>query len=104
MHQLAAEQEVPLREIDPTDDTMSIQDELVPILQHILEQVEQGSDVPSLPTEHEHLLLQRYIHYSAHYNGIETRVAGTPATFEGLHPHAPVLSGERLVYPQTEGE
>ena len=104
MHQLAAEQEVPLREIDPTDDTMSIQDELMPILQQILEQVEQGSDAPSLTAEHEHLLLQRYIHYSAHYNGIEALVAGTPAKLEGLYPHAPVLSGERLVYPQTEGE
>ena len=50
------------------------------------------------------MLLQRYVHHSAHYNGIETLVAGTPAKFEGLHPHAPVLSGERLVYPQTEGE
>jgi hypothetical protein len=104
MHQLAAEQEVPLREIDPTDDTMSIQDELMPILQQILEQVEQGSDAPSLTAEHEHLLLQRYIHYSAHYNGIETLVAGTPAKLEGLYPHAPALSGERLVYPQTEGD
>ncbi|WP_228263891.1 T6SS phospholipase effector Tle1-like catalytic domain-containing protein [Marinobacter shengliensis] len=104
MHRLAVEQEVPLREVDPTDETVSIQDELEPILQQILEQVEQGNDAPSLTTEHEHLLLQRYIHYSAHYNGIETLVAGTPAKLEGLHPHAPALSGERLVYPQTEGE
>ncbi|MHA7855786.1 T6SS phospholipase effector Tle1-like catalytic domain-containing protein [Marinobacter shengliensis] len=104
MHRLAVEQEVPLREVDPTDETVSIQDELEPILQQILEQVEQGNDAPSLTTEHEHLLLQRYIHYSAHYNGIETLVAGTPAKLEGLHPHAPGLSGERLAYPQTEGE
>ena len=50
------------------------------------------------------VLLQRSIPHLAHYNGIETLVAGTPAKLEGLHPHAPVLSGERLVYPQTEGE
>tara|TARA_Y100000589_G_scaffold295191_1_gene301346 strand:+ start:2942 stop:5023 length:2082 start_codon:yes stop_codon:yes gene_type:complete len=104
MHRLATDSGAPLHDVDTRKTDNTLPEELNPILQHIVEQVEQGSDVPSLPTEHEHLLLQRYIHYSAHYNGIETRVAGTPATFEGLHPHAPVLSGERLVYPQTEGE
>jgi hypothetical protein len=50
------------------------------------------------------LLLQRYIHYSAHYNAIETMVAGLPAKLQGFHPNAPAPSGERLVYPQTEGD
>ena len=104
MHRLAVEQEVPLIEIDPTDDAVSMPDDLEPILQQILEQVVQGSDAPSVTTEHENLLLQRYIHYSAHYNSIETLVAGMPAKLGGVHPHAPELSGERLVYPQTEGE
>ncbi|MDX5327712.1 MAG: DUF2235 domain-containing protein, partial [Marinobacter sp.] len=104
MHRLATDSGAPLQDIDTRRTDNTLPDELTPILQQILEQVEQGSDAPSLTTEHEHLLLQRYIHYSAHYNGIETLVAGTPAKLEGLHPHAPVLSGERLVYPQTEGE
>ncbi|MBY6032990.1 hypothetical protein KUV59_07410 [Marinobacter daepoensis] len=50
------------------------------------------------------MLRQRSVHHSAHDNGIETLVAGTPAKLEGLHPHAPALSGERLVYPQVEDE
>jgi hypothetical protein len=104
MHRLATDSGAPLQAIDTRKTDNTLPEELNPILQQILEQVEQGSDAPSLTTEHEHLLLQRYIHYSAHYNGIETLVAGTPAKLEGLHPHAPVLSGERLVYPQTEGE
>ncbi|KXO08826.1 T6SS phospholipase effector Tle1-like catalytic domain-containing protein [Marinobacter excellens] len=104
MHRLATDSGAPLQDIDTRRTDNTLPDELTPILQQLLEQVEQGSDAPSLTTEHEHLLLQRYIHYSAHYNGIETLVAGTPAKLEGLHPHAPVLSGERLVYPQTEGE
>ena len=104
MHRLAVEQEVPLREVDPTDETVLIQGELEPILQQILEQVVQGNDAPSLTTEHENLLLQRYIHYSAHYNAIETMVAGLPAKLQGFHPNAPAPSGERLVYPQTEGD
>ncbi|MBY5937001.1 DUF2235 domain-containing protein [Marinobacter hydrocarbonoclasticus] len=104
MHRLAVEQEVPLREVDPTDETVSIQGELEPILQQILEQVAQGNDAPSLTTEHENLLLQRYIHYSAHYNAIETVVAGLPAKLQGVHPNAPAPSGERQVYPQTEGD
>jgi len=104
MHRLATDSGAPLQDIDTRKTDNTLPNELNPILQQILEQVEQGSDAPSLTTEHEHLLLQRYIHYSAHYNGIETLVAGTPAKLEGLHPHAPVLSGERRVYPQTEGE
>ncbi len=104
MHWLATDSGAPLQDIDTRRADNTLPNELNPILQQILEQVEQGSDAPSLTTEHEHLLLQRYIHYSAHYNGVETLVAGTPAKLEGLHPHAPVLSGERLVYPQTEGE
>jgi hypothetical protein len=39
-----------------------------------------------------------------HDNGIDTLVAGGLAKLEGLYPHAPALSGERLVYPQTEGD
>ncbi|WP_228263854.1 T6SS phospholipase effector Tle1-like catalytic domain-containing protein [Marinobacter shengliensis] len=104
MHRLASNSGVPLQDIDTRKTDNTLPEELKPILQQILEQAEQGSDAPSLATEHEHLLLQRYIHYSAHHNGIETLVAGMPGKLEGLHPHAPVLSGERLVYPQTEGE
>jgi len=104
MHRLATNSGVPLQDIDTRKTDNTLPEELKPILQKVLEQAEQGSDAPSLTAGHEHLLLQRYIHYSAHHNGIETLVAGTPAKLEGLHPHAPALSGERLVYPQTEGE
>ncbi|MDL0431244.1 DUF2235 domain-containing protein [Marinobacter sp. TBZ242] len=104
MHRLAVEQQVPLGKIDPTEETVSVPDELEPVLQQILGQIGQGSDSPSLVREHQELLLQRYIHYSAHYNGIETLLAGDPSKFEGIYPHAPVPSGERLVYPQMKGE
>ena len=92
------------KDIDTKKTDNTLPEELIPILQQILEQVEQGSDAPSLATEYEHLLLQRYIHYSAHYNAIETMVAGLPAKLQGFHPNAPAPSGERLVYPQTEGD
>lgn len=104
MHRLAVEQDVPLGEIDPTEETVSVPSELEPVLQQILAQVGQGSDSPSLSREHQGLLLQRYIHYSANYNSIEMLIAGEPSKFEGLYPHAPVASGERLVYPQIKGE
>lgn len=104
MHRLAVEQEVPLGEIDPTEETVSVPSELGPVLQQILKQVSQGSDSPSLGGEHQELLLQRYIHYSAHYNSIETLIAGEPSKFEGLYPHVPAPSGERFVYPQMKGE
>ncbi len=103
MHRLAVDNSVPLKKIPDRDD-MNLPTDLLSIHQQLQEQVSGGEDTPSLSANDLDLLLQRYIHYSAHYNGIETLVAGTPAKLEGLHPHAPVLSGERLVYPQTEGE
>lgn len=104
MHRLALEQEVPLGEIDPTEENVSVPGELELVLKQILGQVSQGSDSPSLGREHGELLLQRYIHYSAHYNSIETLIAGEASKFEGLYPHVPAPSGERLVYPQLKGE
>lgn len=104
MHRLAVEQEVPLGNIDPTEEAVSVPDELKPVLQQLLGQVSEGSDSPSLGREQQELLLQRYIHYSAHYNSLEAFKAGQPAKLEGLYPHAPAHSGERLVYPQVKGK
>ncbi|MDX1559432.1 MAG: DUF2235 domain-containing protein [Marinobacter sp.] len=104
MHRLAVEYDLPLSEIDPTDETVSVPGELEPVLQQILAQVAQGEDAPSLESKYLDLLLQRYIHYSANYNSIEALIAGLPAKLGVLFPHAPAPSGERLVYPQKEGE
>lgn len=104
MHRLAVEKGVPLDEIDPTEETVSVPAELEPILQEVLEQVSRGLDSPSLDREQQELLLQRYIHYSAHFNSIETLIAGVPSKFEGIYPHAPSLSRERTVYPQMKSK
>ncbi|WP_029654400.1 T6SS phospholipase effector Tle1-like catalytic domain-containing protein [Marinobacter daepoensis] len=104
MHRLASDSGAPLKDIDTRKADNTLPEELKSILQQILEQVVQGNDTPSLTAEHESLLLQRYIHYSAHYNAIETIVAGLPAKLQGVHPNAPAPSGERLVYPQVEDD
>ena len=78
--------------------------ELEPILMQILEQVSKGVESPSVKGEDLDLLHQRYIHHSANYNSTETQVAGMPAKLRVVFPHAPASSGERLVYPQKEGE
>ncbi|MAB53074.1 MULTISPECIES: DUF2235 domain-containing protein [unclassified Marinobacter] len=104
MHRLAVEKDVPLIEVDPTDDTVSVPGDLAPVLEQFVEQVTQGNDEPSLDSEYLDLLLQRYIHHSANYNSIEAQIAGWPAKLEVLFPHAPASSGERLVYSQKEGE
>ncbi|WP_421843595.1 T6SS phospholipase effector Tle1-like catalytic domain-containing protein [Marinobacter algicola] len=104
MYGLAVEKGVPLSEIDPTDDTVSVPSELAPVLEQFVEQVAQGEDQPSLDPEYLDLLLQCYIHHSANYNSMETQVAGRPAKMRVLFPHAPASSGERHVYPQKEGE
>ena len=104
MHHLAVEQAVPLDEIDPTEEAVAVPAELEPILQQVLEQVSRGVDSPSLDKEQQELLLQRYIHYSAHFNSIETLIAGVPSKFEGIYPHAPSLSRERLIHPQMKSK
>lgn len=104
MHHLAVEQDVPLGKIDPTDENVLVPTELEPILQKVLDQVSRGVDLPSLDREQQELLLQRYIHYSAHFNSIETLIAGAPAKFEGIYPHAPSPSRERVVHPQMKGK
>lgn len=104
MHHLAVEKGVPLYQIDPTEETVSVPAELEPILQEVLEQVSRGLDSPSLDREQQELLLQRYIHYSANFNSIETLIAGVPSKFEGIYPHAPSLSRERTVYPQMKSK
>ena len=104
MHRLAVERDLPLSEIDPTDEAVSVPGELEPVLQQFLTQVAQGKDEPSLESKYLDLLLQRYIHYSANYNSIEALIAGLPAKLGVLFPHAPAPSGERRVYPQKEGE
>ncbi|MCR8913564.1 DUF2235 domain-containing protein [Marinobacter panjinensis] len=104
MHRLAVEAGLPLREIPDRPD-LELPTELADIHGRLLEQVLAGNDSPSLANEDLEMLLQRYIHYSAHYNSFETLIAGLPARvrlFRLLRPHKPVSSGERLVYPQQE--
>ncbi|MET4027338.1 hypothetical protein ABIE59_002873 [Marinobacter sp. MBR-99] len=103
MHQLALDNNVPLKKMPDRDD-MNLPTELLPIYQQLHDQVSGGEDAPHLSSNDQALLLQRYLHYSAHYNGIDMLVAEGLAKLEGLYPHAPALSGERLVYPQTEGD
>lgn len=104
MHRLAVEAGLPLREIPDRPD-LELPPELSDIHGRLLEQVLAGNDAPSLTNEDLEMLLQRYIHYSAHYNSSETIIAGLPARvrlFRFLRPHKPVSSGERFVYPQQE--
>ncbi len=104
MHHLATSNNVPLEDIDTRKAGTTLPEELEPILFQVLEQVTKGSETPSFVAKDLDLLLQRYIHHSAHYNSIEAQVAGLPAKLGVLFPHAPAPSGERLVYPQKEGE
>ncbi|MDF0749492.1 DUF2235 domain-containing protein [Marinobacter sp. 71-i] len=104
MHHMATESNVPFRDVDIRRAENTLPAELEPILLHILEQVTEGNEVPSLGAEDLDLLLQRYIHRSANYNSIEAQIGGLPAKLRVLFPHAPTSSGERLVYPQREGK
>ena len=104
MHHLAASNNVPFKDVDTRQSGKTLPKELEPILMQILEQVSKGVESPSVKGEDLDLLHQRYIHHSANYNSTETQVAGMPAKLRVVFPHAPASSGERLVYPQKEGE
>ncbi|KPP99859.1 DUF2235 domain-containing protein [Marinobacter sp. HL-58] len=104
MHRLAVEAGLPLKNIPDRPD-FELPRELSEINRRLIDQVLAGDDSPSLASDDLEMLLQRYIHYSAHYNSFETLLAGLPARirlFRFLRPHTPVSSGERLVYPQQE--
>ena len=104
MHHLATASNVPLNDIETRKIDTTLPEELEPILLQVLKQVNKGSEAPSFGAEDLDLLLQRYIHHSAHYNSMEAHLAGWPAKVGVLFPHAPASSGERLVYPQKDGE
>ncbi|MEP4391133.1 DUF2235 domain-containing protein, partial [Marinobacter sp.] len=104
MHHMATNNNVPLRDVDTRKAGNSMPEELEPIYSQIREQVSEGNDAPSLGAKDLDLLLQRYIHHSANYNSIEAQIAEWPAKLGVVFPHAPASSGERLVYPQKEGE
>lgn len=80
--------------------------ELEPVLEQFMQQIREGENEPSLNRKHRDLLLQRYVHYSANYNGFETLIGKVPVRvrlFRHLRPNVPASSRERLVYPQREG-
>lgn len=104
MHYLAVSNNVPFKDVDTRKVGTTLPEELEPILSQVLEEVTKGNQTPSFVAEDLELLLQRYIHHSAHYNSIEAQVAGLPAKLGMLFPHSPAPSGERFVYSQKEGE
>lgn len=106
MHWLATDKGVPLNDIDSMRQEKIMPAELEPILEQLMQQIRDGENAPSLNPKHRDLLLQRYVHYSANYNGFETLIGTVPVRvrlFRHLRPNVPVSSRERLVYPQREG-
>lgn len=105
MRELASNAQVPLDLIDSTDQDLRIPDELSSVYESLDSQISGGNDHPTLSNHHMDLVLQRYIHYSAHYNSFETLVAGQPAEiqlFRNMRPSAPTTSRERIVHLNME--
>ncbi|MFL1464736.1 phospholipase effector Tle1 domain-containing protein [Marinobacter sp. HN1S83] len=107
MHELASSSRVPFHSIDPTDPILRIPDELSPVYESLGSQVSMDTDCPTLSDDHMDLVLQRYVHYSAHYNSFETLIAGQPTRiqlFRNMRPNAPSSSRERVVHPNLEND
>lgn len=104
MHKLAKSAGVRLKRVPERED-MALTDELKPIYNGLITQIEAGNNSPTLKKESMELLLQRYIHYSAHFNSFETLIAGLPTKiqlFRNMRPNAPTGSRERIIHPNME--
>ncbi|MBW4933869.1 T6SS phospholipase effector Tle1-like catalytic domain-containing protein [Marinobacter sp. F4206] len=107
LHGVATDAGAPFREISVRKN-MEIPSELVSIYEKISEQVEAGVDRPVLDQEQSEILKQRYTHHSHHYNLFEFMVWDEVARLEPplrkLHPSQPMLSRERVAYPNQSTE
>ncbi|MGM0766950.1 MAG: T6SS phospholipase effector Tle1-like catalytic domain-containing protein [Pseudomonadota bacterium] len=104
MHALASKADVPLGAIDQTDPTLSIPKELKPIYKSLDAQISEGQDRPMLLGDHMQLIKQKYVHFSAHYNSLESVIAGRPARlelFRNMRPNIPASNKDRLVHPNS---
>ncbi len=105
MHELALNSRVPFKLLDSSDPTLSIPEEISSVYESLSSQVSLGNDCPALSDDHMDLVLQKYIHFSAHYNSFETLIAGLPARiqlFRNMRPNAPSSSRERVIHPNSE--
>ncbi|MBQ0834337.1 DUF2235 domain-containing protein [Marinobacter sp.] len=87
MHKLAVDAGVPFDQIDPTDASYSLPQELVTVARNLAAHVWHGQDLRLSP-ESKALLKQRYIHHSDHYLEIGP-----------LYPFRPAKNGRRAVHP-----
>lgn len=104
MHALASKADVPLNAIDQADPALSIPKELNPIHKSLDSQISEGKDQPTLHGDQMQLIKQKYVHFSAHYNSLETLIAGRPARlelFRNMRPNIPSSDRDRLVHPNS---
>ncbi|MEQ9544685.1 MAG: DUF2235 domain-containing protein [Marinobacter sp.] len=104
MHRLAKQSGVIFTPI-PNIGNTQIPEELTSIHQSLQEQIDAGANSPRLNTPQLNLLMQRYIHYSAHYNSINTAIKGVPLSLRILrnfNTNMPEEGRRRTVYFNTE--
>ncbi|WP_188093631.1 phospholipase effector Tle1 domain-containing protein [Marinobacter salinexigens] len=102
MYHLAAEANAPFYDIDETDESLVIPEDLIPFFGWLMQKNASGElelyeDYPDAA-----MLRQRYMHHSDHFNLTEFLIGDMAAAVEfpvqQLHPFRPALSRERAVY------
>jgi hypothetical protein len=92
IHKLAVDAGVPFDQIDPTDASYSLPQELVTVARNLAAHVWHGQHLRLSP-ESKALLKQRYIHHSDHY-----------LEMGPLYPFRPAKNGCRAVHPNKISE
>jgi uncharacterized Zn-binding protein involved in type VI secretion len=92
IHKLALDAGVPFDQLDPTDASYSLPQELVTVARNLAAHVWHGQDLRLSP-ESKALLKQRYIHHSDHY-----------LEMGPLYPFRPAKSGRRAIHPNKTSE
>ncbi len=104
MHGLAKQSGVSFTSI-PNSGNTQIPEELTSIHQSLHEQIQAGENHPKLTPSQLDLLLQRYIHYSANYNSVNTTILSVPLSLRILrnfNTNMPAEARQRTVYLNTE--
>ncbi len=104
MHKMANDAGVGL-ESPPERRETRVPEELLPILESLEKQIEAGVNTPELDPSQRKLLFQRYIHYSANYNTVNTSILGIPLSLRILrnfNTNMPAKSRKRIVHFNTE--
>ncbi|MDG5498352.1 DUF2235 domain-containing protein [Marinobacter sp. BGYM27] len=102
LHMLASGAGSPFKPL-PTREDIDLPEELEPISEQILKEVNRGNVHPKLEEHHNMLLKQKYIHHSDHFGLYETLIHDFKFSMEipvqAMNPFRPANNRSRIIHP-----